>query len=384
MAVRPPLLATVLALAALLVAAPAADAGTRLVPYGFFGVMWDQGVSQASDEVQDAQWDLMAESGVESVRTVFNWAVAQRRSDDAFNFEVTDGVVRRAAQHGIGVLPVVNYAPVWARAFPSRETSPPANPGDYAAYLSALITRYGPNGTFWSENPTVPVRPVREWQIWNEPHLDTYWNAPLKSPWGHPRGYGKLLRVAYRTVKSRDPGAKVVLAGITQKAWDEIAEMYRDGGIKGAFDVASLQIFPQTVQRAARAIDLFHSALRAFHDTRKPIYVTELAWPASKGKTVGIRYQRQETPRGMATKLGQAFSLLARERHRLGLARVYWYTWASEYGSGGSIFNYAGLQEFRAGTFTAQPALGAFQRVAREFQGCQKDFTGACQLTPPA
>src|SRR5215218_3976759 len=257
MAVRLPPAATAACLAALLVAAPAAGAATRQVPYGFFGVMWDQGVAQASDEVQDTQWDLMAESGVESVRTVFSWAVAQRRSDDHINFEPTDGVVRRAALHGIDVLPVVDYAPAWARAFPSRETSPPANPGDYAAYLAALIGRYGPNGTFWSEDPTLPARPVREWQIWNEPHLDVYWDAPERSAWGHPHGYGQLLRVAYRTVKSRDPGAKVVLAGITQKAWEEIAEMYRDGRIKGAFDVASLQIFPQTVKRAARATALF-------------------------------------------------------------------------------------------------------------------------------
>ena len=66
------------------------------------------------------------------------------------------------------------------------------------------------------------------------------------------------------------------------------------------------------------------------------------------------------------------------EPRALGLERVYWFTWATRYGRGGSVFNYAGLQEYRDGKFTAQPALGALQRVARTLQGCEKDAIGNC------
>jgi hypothetical protein len=365
------------ALAALLVAAPAASA--RSVPQGFFGVMYDNGIEKSADHLQDSQWDLMASSGVETVRTVFDWAEAQPGGPgSAFSFARTDGVVRRAALRNVDLLPVVFYAPRWARAYKNRFTSPPRSRSDYVTYLAALVERYGPEGTFWSEHPELPVRPVREWQIWNEPHLPAYWDAPETGPYGYARNYPLLLRSSYNIVKSLDPGAKIVLAGITQRAWEEIELLYQHH-IKPYFDVAALQIFPQTVKRSVKATTLFRDALRARRDGRKPIYLTEISWPASKGRTQGIKYQRQETPAGMALKLGQMYSAMARNRRRLRVTKVFWYTWSSPYGRGGSIFNYAGLQRFDDQSFTAQPALHTYQRAARRLEGCQKTTTGVCQ-----
>jgi hypothetical protein len=341
-------------------------------------VMYDQGVTKATDDVQDAQWDLMASSGVESVRTVFSWAGAQPGGRGTpIGFEATDPVVRRAALRNVSLVPVVFYSPIWARAYRGRFTSPPKRRSDYATYLAALVERYGPDGTFWAENPDLPRRPVREWQIWNEPHLPAYWDAPENGPYGYARNYPLMLRASYKAVKRLDPGAKVVLAGITQRAWEEIAILYRHG-IKNYFDVAALQIFPQTVKRAVKATALFRNSMRRRRDGRKPIYLTEITWPASRGRTEGIRYQRQETPLGMATKLSQMYRAMALRRRALGVRKVFWYTWASPYGRGGSIFNYAGLQRFDDHVFEPQPALRAYQRSARTYQGCQKTVTGVC------
>ena len=372
------LIAVTAALVALLVAVPGASA-QRSVPQGFFGVMYDHGIERASDGVQDEQWDLMASSGVETVRTVFNWADAQPGGRGTeFDFESTDGIVRRAALRNQGVLPIVIYAPPWARAYRKRFTSPPKNRSDYVTYLSALVERYGPEGTFWTDHPELPKHPLREWQNWNEPHLQDYWAAPEKGPYGYTRAYPPLLRASYNVVKTLDPGAKIVMAGLTQRAWEEIEVLYQHG-IKPYFDVAALQIFPQTVKRAVKATRFFHDAMTRRHDGRKPIYLTEITWPASKGKTKGIKYQRQETPRGMATKLSQMYRAMVLRRRALRVARVFWYTWASPYGRGGSIFNYAGLQRYSEGAFTAQPALRAYQRSARRYQGCTKTVTGVCQ-----
>jgi hypothetical protein len=370
---------TALLAAAFLAAVPAADAAPRRVPQGFFGVMWDGEISEASPQVQEAQWAAMASSGVESVRAAFKWSEAQQSPGAPLDFSKTDAVVRLAASHGMSLLPVVEYAPAWARAYPRSGTSPPRSNSQYAAYVGALVARYGARGTFWSENPGVPRRPVRDWQLWNEPHLRTYWDAPRRSRWGHPRGYGALLRAAHRAIKRADPGARVVLAGITQKAWDELTLLYRRAGIRRYFDVATIQTFPQTVGRAVRAVKLFRRAMRRAGDRRKPIWVTELTWPASKGRTKGIRFQRQETPQGMAGKLSSAYPALARARRRLGLSRVYWYTWASPYGGGGSIFRYAGLLLYTGGTMQPQPALTAYQQAAQRLQGCAKDERGNCR-----
>ena len=82
----------------------------------------------------------------------------------AFDFERTDGVVRRAALRNVDLLPIVFYAPRWARAYRNRFTSPPKRRADYVTYLAALVDRYGPDGTFWAEHPELPNHPVREWQ----------------------------------------------------------------------------------------------------------------------------------------------------------------------------------------------------------------------------
>lgn len=192
------------------------------------------------------------------------------------------------------------------------------------------------------------------------------------------RNYPLLLRASYNIVKTLDPGAKIVMAGLTQKAWEEIEILYQHG-VKNYFDIAALQIFPQTVKRSYKATALFRDAMRRRRDGRKPIYLTEITWPASKGRTEGIKYQRQETPLGMATKLSQMYRAMVVRRRELGIGKVFWYTWSSPYGRGGSIFNYAGLQRFDEGGFEPQPALGAYQRSARIYQGCQKTVTGVCQ-----
>jgi hypothetical protein len=366
------------ALVVLLVAAPAAPAA-RTVPQGFFGVMYDHGIEKAPDDAQDSQWDQMAASGVETVRTVFDWGEAQpsgRGSD--FDFERTDGVVRRAALRNMDVLPVVFYTPRWARAYRNRFTSPPKSRSDYVTYLAALVERYGPEGTFWTEHPELPKHPLREWQIWNEPHLPAYWDAPEKGPYGYTRAYPLLLRASYNIVKSLDPGAKIVLGGITQRAWEEIEVLYQRG-IKRYFDVAALQIFPQTVRRSVKATELFRDAMKRRRDGRKPIYLTEITWPASKGKTDPIKYQAQDTPRGMAAKLSHMYAKMVGRRRALGVGKVFWYTWSSQYDRGGSNFHYTGLVRYDNNVFTAQPALGSYQRSARRFEGCTKTALGVCQ-----
>ncbi len=82
----PRLLSIVVVLVASLAAVPAADAAKRRVPHGFYGVLWDGEVANAQAEQQESQWALMAQSGVESVRTVFSWAAAQPTADGPLNF----------------------------------------------------------------------------------------------------------------------------------------------------------------------------------------------------------------------------------------------------------------------------------------------------------
>jgi hypothetical protein len=369
--------ALLMALLALLMAAPAAEAAKRRVPRGFYGVMWDRDARSAPDALQDEQWALMARSGVESVRTVFSWPQAQPEPDEPPSFAETDPVVARAAQRRLRLLPVVSGTPDWARLYPEQFSSPPAREDDYAAYLTALIGRYGPQGSFWSEHPELPRRPVREWQIWNEPHLDYYWLTP-DGPWAP--GYTRLLQVAYRAVKSADRGATVVLAAVADYVWRHIDSIYDQGG-RGSFDVAAVNFFSAKPSNVVRAVRRARKVMREHRERRKPIWLTEVTWPAAKGRDIARADWQEpwiESDRGVARRLTSVYSLLARDRRKLGLGRAYWYTWSSEF-EPGDLFNFAGLLSYRGAEFEPRPALRAYRASARRHEGCAKTSTAGCR-----
>jgi hypothetical protein len=369
--------ALLLALLALLAAAPAAEAAKRKVPHGFYGVMWDRAGPFTSEPAQEEQWGLMARSGVESVRTVFSWAGAQPDPGGPIGFEATDVVVGQAARHGQRLLPVVLWAPDWARLYPEQDGSPPAREDEYAAYLTALVGRYGPEGTFWNEHPELPRRPVRDWQIWNEPHLDFYWQTP-DGPWAP--AYARLLQAAHDAVDAADPGAKVVAAALADYAWRHLERIYDQGG-GGSFDVAAINFFSSSPRNVLKALRFVRRVMRANGDRSKPIWLTEVTWPAAKGRDKpGAGWQRAwiQTDRGTARRVTQAYGLLARNRREVGLGRVFWYTWSSGFRAG-DLFDFGGLIRLRDGDFDPRPALSAYRRSARRHQGCVKSSSGRCR-----
>lgn len=365
-----------LALVALLAAAPAADAAKRKVPRGFYGVMWDRDATGASDTAQERQWNLMASSGVESVRTVFSWARAQP-TPGVTSFEQTDALVARAARHNQRLLPVVLWAPQWARLYPEKDASPPAREEDFASYLTALVDRYGPGGTFWSEHPELRRRPVRAWQVWNEPHIDYYWHAP-DGVWAP--GYGKLLKAANAAIKAADPRAKVVAAALADYAWRYLDKIY-DQGTRRSFDIVAINFFTSRPRNVLRALRHVRKVMRSHRDGRKQLWLTEMTWPAAKGRDKPhIAWQKPwiQTDRGMARRLTQAYRLLARQRRKVRLGRVYWYTWSSAYRAG-DLFDFGGLGRSSGDSFERKPALRAYRKSARRHQGCAKTNAGTCR-----
>ncbi len=152
--------------------------------------------------------------------------------------------MRLAAVHGVDLLPVVLYAPAWARERAGNEASPPRDPADYTRFLAVLIQRYGPAGTYWADHPEVPRRPVRRWQIWNEPHLAFQWDETPGDDWAHD--YGVLLKASKRAIRAADPGATIVLAGLANRSFAYLNALYRRGKIRGSFDVAALHPYTAT------------------------------------------------------------------------------------------------------------------------------------------
>ena len=358
-------------------------AQARAVPRGFYGMVYDGKLADAPAATQKPQFDLMARSGVESIRTTFSWAAAQPQPDGPIGFGTTDPLVAGAATHNMRLLPVVLLPPHWAAANDGPGVAPPRRVSEYARYLTALVERYGRAGSFWSEHPELPRRPIREWQIWNEPHIPGFWNV-RSGPQGWVQGYGRLLRASYRAIKDVDPGARVVLAGLASDSWRLLNLIYREGRIRRYFDAAAVHPYAATPELALRVVRLFRRTMRRAGDRRKRIYVTEITWAASRGRTATLPHDRffTTTDRGMARRVGRAYGLFARYSRSLRLTRVYWYTWSSSYRRNGGrydFFNFSGLVRWNGREATPRRALRAYRASARRSQRCVKTSAGVCR-----
>lgn len=326
---------------------------------------WDRAAATAPPADQTAQYARMSEAGVGAVRAVFSWAHAQPERGGAFDFSATDALVADATAAGVQMLPIVMYAPEWARTRPGAGASPPTSAAAYAAYLGALVDRYGRGGSFWIDRPELPQRPIVAWQIWNEPHLRYQWDlGPRGGNW--QRGYVALLKAAHRTVKRRDSHAQVVLAGLTNMSWRELARLY-DAGVRPYFDVGAAHAYTASVTNVMKIVKLFRTVMKRHGDRRKPVWLTEVSWPAARGHlNPGAGFQSViTTDRGMAQRLTDLYRVARGASGRLGLQRVYWYSWATSYRGRDESFDYAGLGQYRDGVFTEMPALRAFTQVAR-------------------
>lgn len=364
----------------LALSAPGASART---PSGFFGVVLDpQLAADSTPSAIDQQMALMAQSGVQSVRTDFDWETTEPRAGQ-YIWGPLDNIVTAAARSHLQLLPIVEFTPRWASSHPSRawDEYAPAKVRTYAAFVTALVDRYGPGGTFWTANPALPADPIRAWQIWNEPEGTKYdWRS---RPW--PSTYKALLRAAYIAIHKADRGASVVsgaLVGLnttTLTPWAEARDLYAVGA-KRYFDVLAVNAFTNapsvsaSVKRSLQIVRLVRQVMRAHGDARKPIWVTEVTWTAAKGRIPPSQYAGFETTaKGQAARLTAYYTEVAAQRP-YGIQRAFWYTWGTTYQDKALFgipptFQYAGLIQWTPTTGSVPlPLLSTYKSVAARFE----------------
>jgi hypothetical protein len=353
------------------------------VPQGFVGVDVDGPMFGPDTPINfPNQLKTMVASGVQSVRVAFSWAAAQPYRTDAdvpdgqtanftdedgvpTSFQFTDMVVGDAARDRVAVLPTVLYVPQWDAVSNSSGVAYPRRPAPYAAYLTALIDRYGPHGTFWRENPGIPKMPVRSWQIWNEPNLAYYWKQPFAS------SYVSFLKVAHAAVKKADPGARVVLGALTNTAWKSLGQIYKVKGAKNLFDVVAVNGFTKIPANVMLFMVFVRRAMAHFGDSAKPLMATEISWPSAKGKT-SANFDFITTQAGQARDITTLLPLIGQQRLSLHLIGVYWYTWMGQEDPHTGPFNFSGLLGFHDGDVTVKPALQAFKTGVLALEGCKR------------
>jgi hypothetical protein len=386
------LVPTLAALSSLMAVAPA-EAAPRTVPFGFFGTTLTSELNGMPDATLDDQLALMSRSGVESLRITIGWDNLEP-APGAYNYMPLDRFVGATARHGLRLLVNISASPRWASERPDGPEFwryGPRDPGTFGRLMRRLVLRYGPRGTFWAQNPSAPRVPVRQWQIWNEPSASWFWSS---EPWAQK--YTRLLKASYRAIHRADRRAQVITGGLVGTGrgapWDNIRDLYR-AGAKGAFDVVAVHPFTlvpnsprRTVDQMIEIVRRVRAPMRRRGDRRKPVFLTELSWPAARGLlphdlVTGL----ETTPQGQAARLRAAYRRLARTRRSLRVQQVHWFSWATDYApfatpSPNDAFNYSGLLRHSNGTLFPMPLLGTYADVAATYQGCRKgDHARRCR-----
>ncbi len=356
----------VLAATAALFATFAASAAAA--PPNFWGVV-PQGLPNAE------QFQRLERGGVGSIRVPISWALVQPVQGGTPNWSAVDPLVAGAATAGIDVLPFVYAAPKWAVPVDRRWESPKNLPvrtaaqrSGWQAFLTAVVQRYGPQGTFWAENPAVPKRPLRTWQIWNEQNFKYFVAKP------NPAEYGKLLKLSATTIKAADPGAKLILGGMFARpneathnfkppqayfAADFLQQLYETTpGIKSKFQGVALHPYTSNYKRLTPYIEEFRNVLKANQDAGKPLWITELGWSSDK-PTANDSFAKGT--QGQATQLRGAFSLLRAHQAKWHLRGVYWFS--IEDGAPAAC-NFCGGSGLFGPGFAPKPSWTAFVRFA--------------------
>lgn len=393
-----PALAVILGLCCALAAWPGSAAAARTrpppaVPAGWVGMNLD--VVTAESSTLQSELALMPTVGVEAVRYSIYWSQAQPYATAAdvpaaersrfvdvggvpTDFSIADRLVGAAARSRLRLLPAVLGAPAWDRQFPARPFSPPARPGPFADFLRALIGRYGPRGSFWSQHPELPRMAIRDWQIWNEESGPFFWadddpgDLPAKRHrWVRP--YIALLRAVHAAVKAADPGGRVVLGGLFSASWVSMRQLYAaDRHVGRYYEVAAVHPYTALPSNVLLTLQLNRRIMDSHGDRLKPLVLTEFGWPSAAGHSrPKLGFETNE--RGQATLLRQGLGLLAAQRTRLRIAGVYWYAWAGD-DQGPSVFSYAGVRHrnLSDGRMSPKPAFGALRGTARALERCTR------------
>jgi hypothetical protein len=242
--------------------------------------------------------NLIAPLNAQYVRVFVRWNEIETAKGvyDQGRLGYTDETIR-GYRPGTKVVVDLSGTPGWANGGQAA-TAPPANPQDYADFLHFLAARYRGQ--------------VAGWELWNEEDAPVWFT-------GSAAQYTALLQAAYPAVKAADPGATVLVGGLTGNDYHFLEQIYANGG-GPAFDAVAVHtdtacnlVSPYSYFRDADGrIDQFsflgyrevYKVMQAHGDGAKPIWMTEFGWSTTTSTCISGKWAGQKA--GGVTEADQA------------------------------------------------------------------------------
>lgn len=257
--------------------------------YGIQAFLWWR------PEIAERDLLLIKDMGFTWVKQTFAWRDIELEKG-RFDWSHTDHIVYTANKYGgLDLLIRVDDAPEWAAPGCKNPEAgvtqgPPRKLQDFADFLKTLVGHYKGR--------------IRAYEIWNEPNLAREWCGRTPSP----TEYAQMLRVAYRTIKSVDPNAIVISAGLTPTGTGPpealpdttyLDQLYQamGGSSDGYFDVlgahapgykAPPEVSPEEAARnpeyggqrffVFRRVEDLRAIMERYGDGGKQVAITEFGW----------------------------------------------------------------------------------------------------------
>ncbi|HWD72551.1 MAG TPA: cellulase family glycosylhydrolase, partial [Actinomycetota bacterium] len=339
---------------------PSASGGLR-IGLSYPGVLTRMNADALAHTLDDA-----VALGAAWIRLDLAWDAVQPNSPDAWDWSSFDSVVAAAGQRHLGVLPILQYTPTWARPILCTQSDhcAPSDPNQFAAFAGAAARRYASNG-------------IHAWEVWNEPNTDSGW-----MPKADPGQYASLVGATSRAIKAADAAAVVISGGLAPAVTGqgEISQIDFLTGFAQAGGLASVDAIgyhPYSMPVLSPGFDLgdawqqmsstprsFQSVLTSFGFPGMKIWSTEYGAPtngpgpvATAANPLSVMNADHVDEQVQALMASQS---VARAKSSPLVAALFWYTQSD---SGTDSSNREDFFGLRRADGSAKPAYGALQQA---------------------
>ncbi len=181
------------------------------------------------DDVLPRDLALTQTMGFGWVKQNFPWRDIEGNAKGEYNWYRTDRIVEQVNAAGLKLLVRLDHHPLWSvRALPDeliRANQPPVNYQDFGDFCHALARRYQGR--------------IHAYQVWNEPNLSREWGDQPPNP----AAYTALLQTCYEGIKSADPQAIVISAGLAPTGTPPPDAMPDTDFLQGMYDAGAAAYF---------------------------------------------------------------------------------------------------------------------------------------------
>ena len=171
--------------------------------------------------------NLINEMGFTWVKQKFPWRDIEGIEKGQFDWYRTDYIVDEVEKAGLKLVVRLDRQPFWSEPLDNQwqDNGPPGDPADFGDFCGAVAARYRGR--------------IGAYQVWNEPNLNREWG--MQPP--DPAAYTELLKACYTAIKTADPEAIVISAGLAPTGTNSLEAMPDDKFLQGMYDAGAADYF---------------------------------------------------------------------------------------------------------------------------------------------